>query len=137
MEIFKFLSNDNLELLRDNLNFEVLEESDEFGDTILHKAVECNSPAHVQLILDSGADINTRNKKGNTPVHLAARLDLEDIFELLLDYGADLSIRNNSQRTPEDLSMMAKDKKVFKLISNLSDEWGYTEKIQSHRAWID
>jgi ankyrin len=43
-----------------------------------------------QLLLDRGADVNTRRKDHKTPLHLASYYGSAEIVRLLLDHGADL-----------------------------------------------
>ncbi|KAI4209100.1 MAG: hypothetical protein LQ351_007936 [Letrouitia transgressa] len=57
-----------------------------------HKAV-------VKLLLDSGADITTKDECGWTALHLAARGGHEAIVELLLDSGADITAKGKSDYT--------------------------------------
>jgi len=137
MKKFNFLVEEDLGVFMEKLNYEQVDERDDEEDTILHKAVEVGTPIHIQAILDAGADVNARNKKGNTSAHLAAMSDTSDVFQLLLDYGSDLCMRNNNQRTPEDVARINKSKKVEKLLRNYSEDSGYIVKIQAHKKWED
>ena len=58
----------------------------------------------MKLLIDNGANVNTKNGYGNTPLIYAARkfnVTIESI-KLLIDNGADISIKNNIGRTPLD-----------------------------------
>ena len=55
----------------------------------LHLAVERNAPAIVQLLIESGARLNTLNEHGWTPLRCAAEEGLEECARLLLAAAAD------------------------------------------------
>lgn len=60
----------------------------EFNDTALHVAAENGSYDSAKVLLDAGADINTRNSVGETPLHWCVRSMGGAIVSLLLDHGA-------------------------------------------------
>ena len=43
------------------------------GLTPLHLAVEADQPRTLAVLIDSGCDVNARNRVGDTPAHVAAR----------------------------------------------------------------
>ena len=68
---------------------------DHMGDKPLHQ-VSCGSYRSpedgvcvAQLLLERGADVNTRRNDHQTPLHLASYLGIVEIVRLLLDHGAD------------------------------------------------
>ncbi len=63
------------------------------GYTPLQTAVYNNDPAKVQRLLDRGADVNEKDKKGNniTALRIAAGGGRTEIVKMLLDAGADAS----------------------------------------------
>jgi ankyrin repeat protein len=63
---------------------------DDYGRAALHTAAENGYREVVELLLASGADINTRGECNITPAELAWHKH-EDIFKLLLAKGADIS----------------------------------------------
>ncbi|CAI4213229.1 unnamed protein product [Parascedosporium putredinis] len=70
--------------------------------TPLVYAIEYNSPA-VGLLLENGANVNTRDWKGRTPLnHFASSYarDGENIISLLLEHNADVDAADNDGRTP-------------------------------------
>ena len=65
----------------------------------LHWAIEKSSNEMVKLLLDSKADLNSRNDKMDTPLILSCwRGDLE-IINTLFDYKADPTLLNDSGET--------------------------------------
>jgi len=54
----------------------------------------------LEVLVESGADVNAVGWDGGTPLHLASHHDRPDMIRLLLDEGADLTIRNQWGRTP-------------------------------------
>jgi len=53
----------------------------------------------VKLLIDRGANVEGRDKKGNTPLMCAARQDNWRIVEFLLWKGADVEARNKDGST--------------------------------------
>jgi ankyrin repeat protein len=58
----------------------------------------------VQLLLQRGANVNARCKKGSTPLHVAAAMDSLGIVQLLLRNGARRDLQTNDGRTAFDIS---------------------------------
>ena len=67
------------ELLEQGANIDA---KDENKNTALHKATQNQHPAIVQLLLDSGADSDVRNRDGQTPFSLAKSCLAEAIIEI-------------------------------------------------------
>jgi ankyrin repeat protein len=55
---------------------------------------------NVRLLLDSGADIETRDEEGETPLMRAASFGQTETFELLLERGAKINVRDKRGMTP-------------------------------------
>ena len=58
------------------------------------------SPKIVELLIDSGADINAVDKDGNTTLHRAMCWSKPEIADVLIKKGADLEIKNKLGDTP-------------------------------------
>ena len=77
-----------------------------FGlSTPLHRATECTNFEMVQLLLESGADVDSRDDTGGTPLHRLQVADEEeaegqDITRLLLEYGANVNAQDKDGNTP-------------------------------------
>ncbi|KAK2765322.1 hypothetical protein FQN54_008166 [Arachnomyces sp. PD_36] len=78
-------------------NESILEEDSEAA---IHFAASSGSKEVVQLMLEHGADINSRSSQGSTPLHKALEAGQEDIIELLTDAGADVNSPLLYGRTP-------------------------------------
>lgn len=67
----------------------------------LHRAIEGGSFRCVELLLEHGADVNHKNKRGRTPLHYSCRLvDGTEITKLLLRWGADVNAEDHGQACP-------------------------------------
>ena len=85
-------------------------------ETSLHYAVKSRygSVDVIKLLVDSGADINSRNRRGGTPLHYAARYSSkDDIFQLLVSKGADADIKNNLGQTPKNIVAMRRKFRIL------------------------
>lgn len=77
------------------------------GYAPIHTAVECHNIEALTLLLNNGAAVNSRNKKGQTALHIAAECvakyrdkyhDMNSIYKLLA-YHADVDIKDNTGNT--------------------------------------
>nr|XP_010991847.2 ankyrin repeat and death domain-containing protein 1A isoform X1 [Camelus dromedarius] len=69
------------------------------GASPLHLAVRHNFPVLVQLLIDSGSDLDTTDHRQQTPLHLAAEHAWQDIAEMLLVAGVNLNLRDKQGKT--------------------------------------
>lgn len=76
-----------------------------------------------QLLIDHGADLNTRDEEGNTPLHLcfADFSDDNSLAEILLQAGADPNAVNQAGQTPLHTSNKAVRSAVRSLIAYGAD----------------
>src|SRR5207248_569371 len=76
---------------------------DYYGWTALHIAAESGDEALVRLLLDKGADPNTKRTgfswAESTALHIAAACGHEAVVDVLLEKGADIEIKNNEEET--------------------------------------
>ncbi|GAB3379516.1 ankyrin repeat domain-containing protein [Spongiibacter taiwanensis] len=70
----------------------------------------------VKILIDAGADLNTRNADGWTPLAMAARYRSAAHVELLLDAGADIEATNKHGMTPLYLALAGEDPAVATLL---------------------
>ena len=58
--------------------------------------------ACVRLLLEAGADANSRQARGNTPLHTSAHLGDAASVEALLAHGADVGLRSDDGKSAAD-----------------------------------
>ncbi|KAI0111468.1 hypothetical protein F4814DRAFT_422564 [Daldinia grandis] len=70
-----------------------------------------------QLLLENGAEVNTKDEYGDSPLHSACRRGHHGLIRLLIDWGADMDCRNLDWTTPQDLFLsrdnVSKDDRTF------------------------
>jgi hypothetical protein len=81
------------------------------GNSALHWAARNGAVDIGKFLLEHGASVNIRNKRGDTPLHDAIHealeykeMDFQDninFISLLLNHGANQSIKNNKGYTPD------------------------------------
>jgi ankyrin repeat protein len=54
----------------------------------------------VQLLLEGGADVNTRRHDGSTPLHVASHFGKVEIVQILIDHGAEVNAMDGIGKTP-------------------------------------
>ena len=86
------------------------------GASALHYAAMKGSRAMVGLLLQRGADVNSRSRSGTTPLHTAALYNHYEIAEQLLDRGADVGAKSASGVTPLELAHAAKYRHIETLL---------------------
>ncbi len=62
-----------------------------------YKAIRADDAAAVAKLLQSGADVNTKDDRGDTPLMYAAAVGSEAMMRRLIDAGADVNARNSFQ----------------------------------------
>ncbi len=65
--------------------------------TALHIAAQYNQFELAKLLIDKGANIDTKDSYGNTPLHSVRKIE---IAKLLVENGADVNSRNRDRETP-------------------------------------
>jgi hemoglobin len=84
------------------------------GMTPLHMSARRGTTGIAEALLDAGADIEARDKKGETPLRRAVNCGQERMVGLLLSRGADPRSTDKQGRTPMDV---ARNESVRKLIA--------------------
>jgi hypothetical protein len=69
-----------------------------------------------RLLLDHGADINTRDNNGEIPLHIAVSNRYIELVRVLLEYGADVGAEDMEGRTPFSLAKERQSDEIMKLL---------------------
>ena len=67
-----------------------------------YQAMNGNSTKIIELLIASGANVNSADKDNYTPIMYAARVSDANVVKLLLDAGADVTKKNTAGRTAWD-----------------------------------
>ena len=84
-----------------------------FGDTPLHKAVECNSKPNIEILLKHGADPTIVGRRGWTPLLLACEKRYLGPMELLLNLAHCLTDRCPVPITNSDIYSYSSSKEYW------------------------
>lgn len=87
-----------------------LEHCYEFGGTPLHQAVLNNSLEIIQMLVEDGVDVNSKDILDVTPLHVAVQYSHADAVGLLLHAGADVHAKNILGKTPLHLAIEYSDR---------------------------
>jgi len=70
----------------------------------------------VGLLVQRGADVNSRTKSGTSPLHTAVLYGRREVAEYLLDKGADVNAKSASGATPLSLAQAANFDRIGKML---------------------
>src|SRR5260370_41744778 len=73
---------------------------DSLGNTALHVAAGNAWSDLVDLLIESGANVQARNIMGDTPLHTAAHYSNTQAANALLTHGANINEHDNDGETP-------------------------------------
>lgn len=96
--------------------------SQEKKDEYLVEAAHDGDLKMVKLLIESGADINTRNNYDLTVLMIASYRGHLEIVKYLIDNGADINIKNENNETAFTLSSME--------VRNYLEEMGINESVK-------
>jgi ankyrin repeat protein len=87
--------------MRSNKTFQFSEIYDEDSTSL------CDPNIALQLLLDSGADLNTKNYDGQTVVHLSAKYNEDSVLAALIEKGMNIEVIDNKGNTALHLAISA------------------------------
>ncbi|MBN8827414.1 MAG: ankyrin repeat domain-containing protein [Sphingobacteriia bacterium] len=94
------------------------------GYTALHLAVQHisndnpNKEKIVNLLLESGANVDETISNRKTPLHLAVVWATDSIIKILVDKGADVNKRDNKKQTPIHLTISLNRPRILEILLN-------------------
>lgn len=87
------------------------------GDTPVHSAAIAEGESEIlKWLLDSGANIEARNKEGETPLYLAAACGSYGQAQILISKGANMNAKSKAGLTPLGVATKHGKKKVAELL---------------------
>src|SRR5689334_10654587 len=104
VDLFSAIRNNNLDVLKRNLNTTSLNSRDRRGATALMHAAAYGSIEAMKLLLEAGAGVNAPNDFNATALLWCARDP--DKARLLIEHGADVNAQSKQGRTPLMLASM-------------------------------
>ena len=72
---------------------------DSQNETALHYAAKKGHAEVVQVLIDAGADIDTRNNDGHSPLHCASTSGALEVVKVLVEAGARANVTDDDGRT--------------------------------------
>ncbi|KAI0810165.1 ankyrin [Xylaria sp. FL0064] len=124
------LSKEGFEKYLDQMGPNALEVIRDPSRELLHAAVKYGRTDNLCVLLDRGADIESKNEWGHTPLHSAIDFDEYEAAELLLDRGCSINERDLLNRTPLTFCTSQELKPVFAFL--LLERGAAFEKSERH-----
>ncbi|CAK9137323.1 unnamed protein product [Ilex paraguariensis] len=98
------------------------------GRTIIHHAVLCGNARAVEVLLNSGADVELpiETTKGTEfrAMHMAARLNLAEVLQYIINAGCNLNSRTESGETALMICARFKCKECLKVLASAGANFG-------------
>lgn len=76
----------------------------------------------VSMLIEHGANVNEKDKRGHTPLHWAAMKNEIKMAELLIAGGANMNAVNNNGRTPLDSAEFRKNTEMVSFLKRVSGQ---------------
>lgn len=85
-------------------------------DTLLHVASRTGDTESIEVLINSGAKVDSIGDLGNTPLHQAAMRGQLDSVKMLLQNGANSKIENEFKQTALEVAEIAGHKDIVKIL---------------------
>ncbi|MGL9758828.1 MAG: ankyrin repeat domain-containing protein [Wolbachia sp.] len=96
-------------------SFKNINEKDEKGETILHKAAKMSTRKKVGFLIMKGADVNATDNRGFTPLHWAVSAKRLENVKVLMEEGVEVNATEGiGKYTPLHLACMVGAESVIK-----------------------
>ncbi|KAF9875384.1 hypothetical protein CkaCkLH20_07204 [Colletotrichum karsti] len=105
-----------------------LEVKNQAGETPLLLAVRQNKPKAVDVLLESGADVNITCRDGTKPLHLACSKGYLEICQTLVSRNADVKSKNKEEKNPLHLAVLNNHLDVVKFLLDC-DQAPYVDEV--------
>ncbi|MCR5724479.1 MAG: ankyrin repeat domain-containing protein [Treponema sp.] len=100
------LAESTPEMLQTLITRQNIQSKDSAGNTALHIAILSDAPFdYIKYLVNSGADVNARNKSGDSVLYLTVEKNKRQTGELLLERGADIFATNINNYSPLRLAL--------------------------------
>ena len=87
-----------------------------FSYTPLHEATSSRKPEIIELLLDNGANVDSKSNGEYTPLHIAATIGDLRCIEMLLKYNANVNVTDEFKKTPHRTAELNKQRKAARLL---------------------
>ncbi len=120
INILKEIDNKNVAQVKSRLNQTVpVNFKNEYGQSLLHCAVNNNDQPMVKLLLDKQAAINILDENNQTPLHYSAKKGNREIAQLLISHGAILNCKDDQELFPLDIARKNSHKNLISLFKSI------------------
>jgi ankyrin repeat protein len=102
---------------------------DELGRNCLHKAAELGNTELMKFFINSGVDLESKDKKGNTPLHIATLNKHFEAVSVLIKASADVNAKNNIGDTPKHIAAEKGDTDSLKALWHKDNSLEIMNKI--------
>ncbi len=94
-----------------------ISQKDMYGDTVLHVAAMSDAPVEVlNLLVNSGALIDERNKQGVTPIELAIEYEHPQQVRYFATHGADIYAQDMNGSSPLSKALESSSSEILKTL---------------------